>query len=77
MLGKVAAATAALVAVCAASSHWLLADWETQTFLRKLGALLGTVIAGALVFGACGTAFHIDELKELQAAIKRRLRRVT
>jgi putative peptidoglycan lipid II flippase len=77
MLGKVAAATAALVAVCAASSHWLLADWETQTFLRKLGALFGTVIAGVLVFGACGTAFHIEELKELQAAIKRRLRRVT
>src|ERR1700724_2402386 len=63
MLVKVAAATAALVAVCAASSHWLLADWETHTFLRKLGALLGTVIAGALVFGACGTAFHIEKRK--------------
>src|ERR1700686_4923462 len=77
MLGKVAAAAAALVGVCAASSRWLLADWESQMFPIKLGALLGTVIAGALVFGACGTAFHIEELKELQAAIKRRLRRVT
>jgi putative peptidoglycan lipid II flippase len=77
MLGKVAAATALLVAVCAASSHWLLADWETQAFLSKLAALLGTVIVGALVFAGCGTALHIDELKELQAAIKRRLRRVT
>ena len=77
MLGKVAAATAALVAVCAASSHWLLAHWETQAFLGKLGALLGTVAAGALVFAVCGTALHIEELKQLQAAIQRRLRRVT
>jgi hypothetical protein len=53
----------------------LLADWETQTFLIKLGFLLGTVIVGALVFAACGTALHIEELKEIQGAIKRRLRR--
>src|ERR1700730_5729719 len=75
MLAKVGAAAAALVAVCAASSHWLLADWATQTFWVKLGALLGTVIVGALVFVACGLALHIDELKEVQGAIKRRLRR--
>ena len=77
MLGKVAAAAAALAAVCAASSHWLLADWQTQTLLSKLGALLGTVIAGAVVFVGCGVALHIDELKELQGAIQRRLRRAT
>ena len=75
MLGKVAVAAAALVAVCAASSHWLLADWETQVFLTKLGALLATVIAGALVFAGCGALLHIEELKELQGAIQRRLRR--
>jgi putative peptidoglycan lipid II flippase len=77
MLAKVAAAAAALVAVCAASTHWLLADWATQTFLSKLGALLVTVIVGALVFVGCGIAMHIEELKELQGALKRRLRRVT
>jgi len=77
MLAKVAAAAAALVAVCAASSHWLLADWATQTFLIKLGALLGTVIVGALVFVGCGVGLHIEELKELQAALKRRLRRIS
>jgi putative peptidoglycan lipid II flippase len=75
MLGKVAAASAALVAVCAASSHWLLADWGTQTFLSKLGALLGTVVVGALVFAACGAALRIEELKELIDALGRRLRR--
>src|SRR5271170_1900948 len=75
LLCKVAVAALALVAVCAASSHWLLADWQTQTFLSKLAALLGTVIVGALVFAVCGTALHIEELKELQAAVNRRLRR--
>jgi putative peptidoglycan lipid II flippase len=75
MLGKVAVAAAALVAVCAASSHWLLADWQTLGFLTKLGALLATVIVGALVFAGCGVALHIEELKEVQGAILRRLRR--
>jgi putative peptidoglycan lipid II flippase len=75
MLVKVAAAAAALAAVCAASSHWLLADWQTQAFMSKLGALLGTVVVGALVFAGCGAALHIEELKELQRAVQRRLRR--
>jgi putative peptidoglycan lipid II flippase len=76
MLAKAALAAAALVAVCAASSHWLLADWQSQAFLPKLGALLATVIVGALVFAGCGAALHIEELKELQGAILRRLRRI-
>ena len=75
MLGKVAIAGAALFAVCAASSHWLLADWATQAFWSKLGALLGTIVAGALVFGACGAALHIEEIDMLREALRRRLRR--
>ena len=75
MLGKVALAAVGLIGVCAASSHWLLADWESQHFLHKLAALLGTVAAAALVFAGCGAALRIDELTELQGAITRRLRR--
>jgi putative peptidoglycan lipid II flippase len=75
MLGKVTLAAAALAAVCAASSHWELADWETQSFLHKLVALFGTIIAGGLVFAGAGVALHIEELKELQAALSRRFRR--
>src|ERR1700691_3909402 len=75
MLGKVAIAGAALFAVCAASSHWLLADWATQGFWSKLSALLGTVAAGALVFGGCGAALHIEEIDTLRAAVRRRLGR--
>jgi len=75
LLGKLAVACAALVAVCAASSRWLLADWQTQAFFIRLAALLGTVTLSALVFAGCGVLLHIEELKELRDALGRRLRR--
>jgi len=75
LLVKVAVAGAALVAVCAASSHWLLADWRMQSLWIKLPALLATVAAGAAVFAACGVLLHIEELKELLDAVMRRLKR--
>src|ERR1700678_977879 len=75
MLGKVAAAAVALAAVCAASSHWLLSGWATQTFWSKLAALIATVAAGGLVFGGCAAALRIEEIDALIAAFRRRLRR--
>jgi putative peptidoglycan lipid II flippase len=75
MLGKLAAASMALVVICAAGNHWLLADWPTQPFLLKLAALLVTVIVGAVIFAGCGLLLHIEELKELSDAFKRRLKR--
>jgi len=74
LLAKTAAAAVALVAVCAGSSHWLLTTGPAQPFVVKLAALLGTVVAGALVFAGCGVLLHIEEIKELRAALKRRLR---
>jgi hypothetical protein len=64
-----------LIAVCAASSHWLLADWPHQALLPKIGALALTVVVGCAVFAGCGILLHIEELKELRAALMRRLRR--
>jgi putative peptidoglycan lipid II flippase len=75
LLGKTAIAGAALAAVCAGSTHWLLSDWGTQTFVRKAGALLATVIVGGSVFLGVGAALQIEELRELIGAVKRRLRR--
>jgi putative peptidoglycan lipid II flippase len=75
MLGKVALASAALLAVCLASMHWLLADWATQAFLTKLGALLATVLTGVLAFLACSAWLRIEELQGLHTLIRRRLRR--
>lgn len=75
MLLKLAAAALPLIAVCGASSHWLLADWATQGFLPKLGALLATVLIGAGVFiGAC-VLLRLEEIEELVHVVRRRLRR--
>ena len=75
MLAKLALAIVPLVAVCAASSHWLLADWQHQALLPKITALLVTVVAAAGLFAASGILLHIEELKELRDAFMRRLRR--
>jgi putative peptidoglycan lipid II flippase len=76
MFGRLAVAAAGLIAVCAASNHWLLADWATQAFAVKAGALGATVLAGALVFIGAGAALHVEELDEVLAAVKRRVRSV-
>jgi putative peptidoglycan lipid II flippase len=75
LLGKVAIAGAALAAVCAVSTHWLLSDWATQSFLRKAGALFATVTVAGLAFLGVGAALRIAELNELIDAVSRRLRR--
>jgi len=75
MLGKVALASLALIGLCGASSHWLLSDWEIQSFFTKLAALLGTVVLGAAAFVACGLLMRIEELTELLDALRRRTKR--
>jgi putative peptidoglycan lipid II flippase len=75
LLGKAAIAGAALAAVCAASTHWLLSDWAAQAFVRKTAALFATMTVGGLVFLGVGAALRIEELHEVIAAVKRRLRR--
>ena len=73
MLLKVALASLALVAVCAAAQRWLLADWAQMAFLPKLTGLLATVLAGMVAFAAAGIALRIEELQELLAALRRRI----
>src|SRR5882757_1410583 len=75
LLGKAAIAGAALAALCAASTHWLLSDWATQALVRKTAALFATMTVGALVFLGVGAALRIEELHEVIAAVKRRFRR--
>jgi putative peptidoglycan lipid II flippase len=77
LLVKVAAAAAVMAGVCAGASHWLLGNWQMQPFLSKSAALLGIVVTGGAAFAVCGTALHIEELKELQRALLRRLKRAT
>jgi putative peptidoglycan lipid II flippase len=76
LLGKVAMASGALIAICLASSHWLLAGWATQELWIKVAALLATVFVGAAVFGVCGALLGIEELNDILNAVRRRFRRV-
>jgi peptidoglycan biosynthesis protein MviN/MurJ (putative lipid II flippase) len=76
MFGRVAFPALGLAAVCAASNHWLLADWATEALAFKVGALGATVVAGALVFIGMGAALHVEELDEVLGAFKRRLRSI-
>jgi putative peptidoglycan lipid II flippase len=75
MLAKVAVATAVLVAVCAASMHWLLAGWAVQAFSIKVAALFGTVLVAMAAFAGAGMALRIEELQQIATAVGRRLRR--
>src|ERR1700734_3776233 len=64
-LVKIGLAGAALAAVCAASNHWLLADWATQALWRKTLVLLVTVAVAGGVFGLCAAALKVEELMAL------------
>ena len=75
LLAKAGVAGAALAAVCAASNHWLLSDWATQAFVRKTCILFATIGVAGGVFLGVGVALRIEELHELVAVVRRRLRR--
>jgi putative peptidoglycan lipid II flippase len=70
---KIAASGAALAAVCAASMHWLLADWPTQPFWNKSAALFGTIFAGGAVFLGCAALLKVEELTPVIQGVRRRL----
>ena len=74
-LAKVAVACLGLVAVCAASMHWMLADWATMPFWRKFGGLMLTIAVAVAVFALAGLALKIPEMQEISGAIRRRLKR--
>jgi putative peptidoglycan lipid II flippase len=77
LLGKLAVAGAALAGVCWLGSKYLLADWATQAFVPKLVYLLGTIAAAGAAFVVVAHALRISELREINGAIMRRLRRRT
>ncbi|HMK86893.1 MAG TPA: murein biosynthesis integral membrane protein MurJ [Steroidobacteraceae bacterium] len=72
-LGKLALAGAALAAVCAAGSRWLLADWATQALTSKTLALLGTVLGAGALYVLCAALLGVEELTAVLAGVRRRL----
>jgi len=75
LLIKLAVASAILALVCWAGMHFLLADWATEDFSLKLGALVLVIAAGVAAFFISATALGITELREITHAVKRRLLR--
>jgi putative peptidoglycan lipid II flippase len=75
MLVKLAVAALLLAAVCWAGSHFLLADWATEAFWPKAGALALVIAAGAGAFFVSATALGINELRDITHAVKRKLLR--
>jgi putative peptidoglycan lipid II flippase len=75
LLLKVGAASLLMAAICWAGSHYLLADWATQRFWPKLLWLLAVIVAGGGVFFLCAALLGIPELRDILAAVRRRLRR--
>ena len=75
LLSRLAVSSAVLALICWAGTHFLLADWATQHFWTKLGALTLVIATGAAAFFLCATALGITELREIMQAVKRKLRR--
>jgi putative peptidoglycan lipid II flippase len=75
LLAKVALASLALLAICWAGAHWLLADWASARFWPKCVALAAVISAAAAVFFFCANALGIGEVHDIVAAVRRRLRR--
>jgi len=74
-LAKIAVAGAALGAVCLAAQHWLLADWEKFGLALRIVALLGTIAVAGLAFFGTAFALRIQELDDLAALVRRKLKR--
>ena len=75
LLVKVAVASAALFAVSWAGAHYLLADWQVQPFWPKSARLILVIFTAAAAFFLCASALGIGEVRDITAALRRRLRR--
>jgi putative peptidoglycan lipid II flippase len=75
LLSRLAVASAILGLICWAGTHYLLADWATQHFWPKFGALSLVIAVGGVAFFLCASALGIPELRDITQAVKRRLRR--
>jgi putative peptidoglycan lipid II flippase len=75
LLAKVALASAALFAISWAGAHYLLADWAVQPFWPKCATLTLVIATAAAAFVLCASALGIEEVHDIAAALRRRLRR--
>jgi putative peptidoglycan lipid II flippase len=75
LLAKLTVAGAVLAGICWLGGHFLLAHWATQPFWPKLAGLSATIVVAAAAFLFVAFALKIPELRDIIAALERRLRR--
>jgi putative peptidoglycan lipid II flippase len=75
LLAKVALACVALGGICWAANHWWFVHWATQGFALNSTYLALTLILGIGAYAAAGFALRIEELRDIQTAVGRRVRR--
>jgi putative peptidoglycan lipid II flippase len=75
LLAKVALASVALLVVSSAGAHYLLSDWAVQPFWPKFASLILVILTAAAAFFLCASVLGIDEVHDIAAALRRRLRR--
>jgi putative peptidoglycan lipid II flippase len=75
LLAKVALASAALFAVAWTGGHLLLSDSTLQPFWPKCVSLVLVIGASTAAFFICASALRISEVRDIAAAVRRRLRR--
>ncbi len=74
LLARLSVACAVLAGICWGGSHWLLADWQSQAFWPKLGALALVIITGAGAFFGSAMLLGIAEMHDIAQVVTRKLR---
>jgi hypothetical protein len=57
------------------SRVWVLADWAGMPLWMQIGLLFGTIAVAGGVFFLSALPMRIEELEDLKALVRRKLRR--
>ncbi len=74
-LAKLALAGTVLAAACWSAEHWLFAGWAGFGFLTRVGLLLAVIAVAGGMFFATAMLLRIEELDDVTALIRRKLRK--
>ncbi len=74
-LGKVVLASLPLAAICIGSQAWLFGDLGGMPFYTKLVAVLGVIGAGGVAFFGSVLLLKVEEVGEIVAVVRRKLKR--
>lgn len=66
---------AALAGVIIAAQNYILADWDTFSFILKVFMLLATIAIAAAAYFTVAKVLRVEELDEFMSMVKRRVKR--